>query len=32
MDFMKAQLDAGRAPARVMEAIRTGELPYPRKP
>ena len=32
MDFMKAQLDAGRAPARVMEAILTGELPYPRKP
>ena len=31
MDFMKAQLDAGRAPARVMEAIRTGALPYPEK-
>ena len=31
MDFMKAELDAGRAPARVMDAIRTGALPYPEK-
>ena len=31
MDFMKAELDAGRAPANVMDAIRMGELPYPEK-